>query len=216
MKVISISVGKPRIILTDSENIITSGIYKKPVNGLVKVGQFNLEGDKQADLTVHGGWSKAVYVYPLEHYEFWRNDLPDTEFSDGYFGENLTTEGLLETEVFIGDKMRIGSAEFVVTEPRMPCYKLGIRAGRKDILRRFLKSGRSGFYLAVLKIGELKAGDRVEIYSRDENRVSVSDIVRLYVEDKNDIETMRRAMNVDVLPEGWKEAFRRRSGGGAV
>lgn len=216
MKVISISVGKPRIILTDSENIVTSGIYKKPVNGLVKVGQFNLEGDKQADLSVHGGWSKAVYVYPLEHYEFWRNDLPDTEFSDGYFGENLTTEGLLETEVFIGDKMRIGSAEFVVTEPRMPCYKLGIRAGRKDILRRFLKSGRSGFYLAVLKIGELKAGDRVEIYSRDENRVSVSDIVRLYVEDKNDIETMRRAMNVDVLPEGWKEAFRRRSGGGAV
>jgi MOSC domain-containing protein YiiM len=126
------------------------------------------------------------------------------------FGENLTTEGLLETEVFIGDKLRIGTAEFVVTEPRMPCYKLGIKFGRTDILRRFLKSRRSGFYLAVLKTGELGGGDEIEFISRDENEVSVTDIVRLYVEDKNDFETMKRAVNVDVLPRGWKEQFRDR------
>jgi MOSC domain-containing protein YiiM len=126
------------------------------------------------------------------------------------FGENLTTEGLLETEVFIGDKLRVGTAEFVVTEPRMPCYKLGIKFGRSDILRRFLKSRRSGFYLAVLKTGELGGGDEIEFISRDENEVSVTDIVRLYVEDKNDFETMKRAVNVDVLPRGWKEQFRDR------
>lgn len=209
MNVVSVTVGKPKVILSENESIVTSGIYKSPVAGPVKVGQFNLEGDQQADLTVHGGWSKAVYVYPYEHYELWAAEIPELTFSNGFFGENLTTEGLLETGVFIGDKLRIGTAEFVVTEPRMPCYKLGIRAGRKDFLRLFLQSGRSGFYLAVEKTGELQAGDEIEILQRDENRVSVSDIVRLYVRDKHDTETMRRAIRSDVLPEGWKESFRK-------
>ena len=210
MKVITVSVGKPQIVQPQPETFVSTAIYKTPVAGRVKVGQLNLAGDVQADLSVHGGWSKAVYAYPGEHYEFWRKELPMTEIGDAQFGENLTTQGLLETDVFIGDKLRIGTAEFVVTEPRMPCYKLGIKFGRSDILRRFLQSRRSGFYLAVLKTGELEAGDRIEILSRDENKVSVADIVRLYVEDKEDIETMKRAVNVDVLPDGWKDAFRRR------
>jgi MOSC domain-containing protein YiiM len=210
MKVLSVSVGKPQLVEVQREQYVATAIFKTPVTGRVKVNEFNLDGDAQADLTVHGGWSKAVYVYPGEHYEYWRNELPDMEIRDSQFGENLTTEGLLETEVFIGDKLRIGSAEFVVTEPRMPCYKLGIKFGRSDILRRFLKSRRSGFYLAVLKTGEVGAGDDIEIISRDENRVSVTDIVRLYVEDKNDVETMRRAVNVTTLPDGWKDEFRRR------
>lgn len=210
MKVISVSVGKPQIIETHNEGFVSTAIFKKHLEGRVKVNQFNLEGDAQADLTVHGGWSKAVYVYPHEHYEFWKNELPEIVLENGNFGENLTTEGLLETEVYIGDKIRIGTAEFVVTEPRMPCYKLGVRFGRSDIIKRFLQSRRSGFYLAVLKTGELGSGDSVEIISRDENTVSVTDIVRLYVQDKNDTETMKRALNIDVLPEGWKELFRKR------
>lgn len=126
------------------------------------------------------------------------------------FGENLKSEGVLETEVFIGDKLSIGTAEFVVTEPRMPCYKLGIRFGRKDILRRFLQSRRSGFYLAVTKTGELGAADGIEFLSRDENKVTVTDMVRVWVEDKNDVETMERALRIDVFPESWKEPFRDR------
>lgn len=209
MKLLGVSVGKPQIIHTDNEQIVSTAIFKKEVKGRVKVNELNLEGDKQADLTVHGGQSKSVYVYPYEHYAFWQNEFPEIEFENGYFGENLTTTGLLETEVFIGDKLRIGTAEFAVTEPRMPCYKLGIRFGRSDIIRRFLQSRRSGFYLTVLKTGELGAGDEIEILSRDENKVSVTDIVRLYVQDKNDFETMSRALNVVLLPDGWKDGFRK-------
>ncbi len=209
MKVISVSLGKPQIIQTENEDFVSTAIFKKQVEGRVAVNQFNLEGDAQADLTVHGGWSKSVYVYPHEHYEFWKGEFPEIALENGNFGENLTTEGLLETEVFIGDKIRIGTAEFAVTEPRMPCYKLGVRFGRSDIIKRFLQSRRSGFYLTVLKTGELGAGDSVEILSRDENRVSVTDIVRLYVQDKDDTETMSRALNVGLLPEGWKEGFRK-------
>lgn len=210
MKVQTVSVGLPQIVEAQPEQYVTTAIFKKPVEGRVAVGEFNLAGDAQADLTVHGGWSKAVYVYPSEHYDFWRRELPLTPIGDAQFGENLTTEGLLETEVFIGDKLRIGTAEFIVTEPRMPCYKLGIKFGRSDILRRFLKSRRSGFYVAVTKTGELGAGDEIEFISRDENKVSVTDIVRLYVEDKDDVETMKRAVSVNVLPDGWKDVFQRR------
>jgi MOSC domain-containing protein YiiM len=210
MKVLSVSVGLPQIVQTPDEGFVTTAIFKKPVEGRVKVNQLNLEGDRQADLRVHGGPSKSVYVYPGEHYEKWRAELPDHDFEPANFGENLTTEGLLETEVFVGDKLRIGTAEFGVTEPRMPCSKLGVRFGRKDIIKKFLQSRRSGFYLTVLKLGELEAGNEIEFISRDENKVTIHDIVRLYVEDKHDNETMRRALNVELLPEGWKSTFRER------
>jgi MOSC domain-containing protein YiiM len=214
MRVVAVSVGMPQIVQTADEGFVTTAIFKKPVNGRVKVNELNLEGDAQADLRVHGGWSKAVYVYPSEHYEFWEKEYPDKEIEAAQFGENLATEGLLEGEMFIGDKLRIGTAEFVVTEPRMPCYKLGIRFGRKDILRRFLQSRRSGFYLAVTKTGELESGDEIEIISRDENKVTITDIVRVWVADKNDIATMKRALEIDVFPETWKEPFRDRIANG--
>jgi MOSC domain-containing protein YiiM len=210
MKVIAVSVGLPRIVQTADEGFVTTAIFKEPVDGRVKVNELNLEGDAQADLRVHGGWSKAVYVYPEEHYEFWKHELPDTKLTYANFGENLTTQGLLETETFIGDRLKIGTAEFVVTEPRMPCYKLGVRFNRKDILRRFLQSRRSGFYLAVEKTGDVAANDEIEILSRDPNKVSVQDIVRVWVTDKDDHETISRALNVDVFPETWKEPFRER------
>jgi MOSC domain-containing protein YiiM len=210
MKVFTVNVGTPKLVQAGREDFVSTAIFKDRVEGRVRVNELNLEGDAQADLTVHGGWSKAVYVYPFEHYEFWKKEFPEIDLVHGNFGENLTTEGLLETEVFIGDKLRIGSAEFIVTEPRMPCYKLGIRFGRSDIIRRFLQSRRSGFYLAVQKTGELGAGDEIEILARDENKISVTDIVRLYVQDKQNVVTLKRALNIEVLPEGWKAVFRKR------
>jgi len=210
MKVVNVCVGMPQIVRTSEEGFVTTSIFKQPVDGRVRVNELNLEGDAQADLRVHGGWSKAVYAYPGEHYAFWRNELPEMELGHSQFGENLTTEGLVETDVRIGDRFRIGTVEFIVTEPRMPCSKLGIRFGRKDIIRRFLQSRRSGFYLAVTRAGELAAGDNIEILSRDENEVSVTDIVRVWVEDKGDVDTMKRALNIGSLPETWKEPFRER------
>ena len=161
MKVISVNVGMPRIVEFRGEPVAT-GIFKEPVTGEVKVNEFNLEGDGQADLRVHGGLYKAVYVYPSENYGFWREQLPGVELPWGAFGENLTIDGLLESDVRPGDRLRIGSAEFAVTQPRYPCYKLGIKFGRSDMVRRFAKSGLTGFYLSVAKTGELQAGDTIE------------------------------------------------------
>lgn len=155
-----------------------TGIFKEPVAGTVRVWGVNLEGDCQADLRVHGGKEKAVYVYPSEHYEFWREELPEIDLPFGIFGENLTSEGWLETETFPGDRLRIGTAEFAVTIPRYPCFKLGIRFGRKDIIKRFAKSGRSGFYLSIEKQGKLEAGNEIKIFKRGEAKNSIADIVK--------------------------------------
>src|SRR5229473_1003729 len=149
MKVVSVNVGFPREVPWKGQTV-TTGIFKEPVEGRVMLRTLNLEGDRQADLSVHGGRSKAVYAYPAEHYRYWSRELPELPLPWGMFGENLTTEGLQEEELNIGDRLRIGAAEVMVTEPRMPCYKLGIRFGRSDILRRFLDSGKSGFYFSVL------------------------------------------------------------------
>lgn len=177
MKVLSVNVGLPRLVEYNGEPVAT-GIFKEPVAGRVEVGEYNLAGDRQADLRVHGGYYKAVYAYPAEHYDFWREELPEMNLPFGIFGENLTTEGLLEAGVNVGDCLRVGTANFIVTQPRVPCFKLGIRFGRTDIIRRFARSGRSGFYLAVEKIGELEAGDRIEFLSREENQPSIADVAR--------------------------------------
>jgi MOSC domain-containing protein YiiM len=209
MKIISISVSRPRLRMWKGEPVST-GIFKEPVEGRVMLRTLNLDGDRQADLTVHGGPSKAVYAYPSEHYEFWKTELPETQLPWGMFGENFTTEGLLESEVNIGDRFRIGEAEVMVTQPRMPCYKLGIKFGRSDILRRFLASGRTGFYFSVLQEGEVAAGDSIVPLGQDKHGVKVADITRLYARDKDDLETMRRAIEVEALPDGWRDYFQQR------
>jgi len=159
MKLLSVNVGLPREVKWNGRVIRTS-IFKAPVEGRVRVRKLNLDGDQQSDLSVHGGIDKAVYVYPSEHYSFWHEHLPAADLPWGAFGENFTTEGALEdTTVHIGDRFRVGSAAFVVTQPRMPCFKLGIRFGRGDIIKRFLRSGRNGFYFAVAEEGEVVAGD---------------------------------------------------------
>jgi MOSC domain-containing protein YiiM len=209
MRVVSLSVGLPREVEWHGQMVLTS-IFKKPVDRRLRVTTLNFEGDEQSDLTVHGGVDKAVYAYPSEHYEYWRRALPQADLPLGVFGENLTTEGLLETDVRIGDRFRVGSAEFVVTQPRMPCYKLGIRLGRPDILKRFLHSGRSGFYFAVTLEGEVGAGDSIELIARADEGLTVADVVNLYTVDAENQVLLRRATQSSRLPESWKDYFRKR------
>ena len=206
MKIISVNVGLPRLVLREGEPVST-GIFKEPIDGRVMMRTLNLDGDRQADLSVHGGPSKAVYVYPAEHYDFWKCELPEMDLPWGMFGENFTTTGLLEAEINIGDKFRIGTAEVMVTQPRMPCYKLGLKFGRPDIIKRFLQSERTGFYLAVLKEGEVGTGDEFEPLARDANDVRVSDITRLYTREKHNAKLLRRAIEVEALPESWRGYF---------
>lgn len=206
MKIISVNVGLPRLVLRNDEPVST-GIFKEPVTSRVMMRTLNLDGDRQADLSVHGGPNKAVYVYPSEHYDFWKQELPDMDLSWGIFGENLTTTGLLETEINIGDKFRIGTGEVMVTQPRMPCFKLGIRFGRADMVKRFLVSERSGFYLSVLKEGEVGAGDEFQLLEKNASGVRVMDVTRLYSSDKGNVDLMRRAIATEGLTESWREYF---------
>ena len=203
------NVGLPREVDWRGRRVRTS-IWKAPVPGRIRVDRLNLEGDRQSDLSVHGGPGKAVYVYPSEHYEYWTRELPGTDLAWGAFGENFTTEGLLEKDVKIGDRLRVGSAEFRVTQPRMPCYKLGVRFGRDDMVKRFLASGRTGFYLAVLSEGDVGSGDTIEFTARDEHDVTVADIAALYARDADNQALLRRAVDLPALPESWRDYFRRR------
>jgi MOSC domain-containing protein YiiM len=210
MKLLSVNVGLPREVEWNGRVIRTS-IFKTPVEGRVRVRKLNLEGDQQSDLSVHGGIDKAVYVYPSVHYSFWHEQLPGTDLSWGAFGENFTTEGALEdTTVHISDRFRVGSAAFVVTQPRMPCFKLGIRFGRADIIKRFLRSGRNGFYFAVTEEGEVAAGDSIELVARDEDGITVADIVNLYAADSNNQELLHRVSELPALSESWRQYFRKR------
>ena len=209
MQLISINVGLPREVEWRGEVVRTS-IFKEPVHGTVRIERLNLDGDRQSDLTVHGGTDKAVYVYPSEHYPFWREQLPDAALPWGAFGENFTTMGLLEDDVHIGDRFQIGSAELVVTQPRMPCFKLGIRFGRADMVKRFLQSGRTGFYLAVIREGEATAGDAIVPIASDPSGVTVSQVVSLYASDAGNQQLLRRVSALDSLPEGWRDYFRKR------
>ena len=212
MKIFSLNVGVPREV-TRYGGEVRTGIYKQPVAGRVNLRRLNLDGDRQADLTVHGGPYKAVYCYPHEHYEYWKKALPGRELPIGIFGENFTTEGLLEDAVHLGDEFAVGTAEVTVTQPRLPCYKLGIRFDDGLMVKRFLASGRSGFYLSVKKAGEVGAGDEITVIARDPERISIADFNRLYVAkdyDRDDISTMERLMRIAALPEDWKEHFRER------
>jgi MOSC domain-containing protein YiiM len=210
MKVVSVNAGLPREVEWRGKMVQTS-IFKSPVAGRVKVASLNIAGDKQSDLSVHGGADKAVYVYPAGHYAFWRTELPGMEFPWGAFGENLTVEGSLEEDgVRIGDRFRAGSAEFIVTQPRMPCFKLGIRFNRPDMVKRFMHSRRTGFYLAVAQEGELGAGDSFDLVAEGEGGVTVADIVELYAADAANQELLRRATRLSALPESWREYFRER------
>ena len=207
MKLVSVNVALPRAVLWQDKPVVT-GIFKSPVDGPVILRTLNLDGDRQADLAVHGGASKAVYSYPAEHYDYWKRELPKMELPWGMFGENFTTEGLFEQATYIGDQFEIGGALVMVTEPRMPCYKLGIKFGRSDIIKKFLASRLTGFYFAVVREGLVKAGDLIRRVSQNTQGVTVADITRIYAFEKDDVETMRRAVELEALSASWKSYFR--------
>ena len=206
MKLISLNVARPRLALYKGATINT-GIFKKPVSGRVALRTLNLDGDQQADLSVHGGLYKAAYAYPSVHYEYWRRELPDMDLQWGMFGENFTTEGLAENELHVGDRFQIGSATVMIRQPRMPCYKLAAKFQRDDILQRFLLSGRSGFYFSVEREGEVGAGDSIDLISRDHDGITIAEINRLFVREKYNRDLLQKAIATAALPEAWREYF---------
>ncbi|UWZ81778.1 MOSC domain-containing protein [Occallatibacter riparius] len=211
MRVLSVNCGLPREVDWHGRTVTTS-IYKEPVEGRVPLRTLNLDGDRQSDLTVHGGKDKAVYCYQIEHYQYWREELPGRALPLGVFGENFTVEGLpSEHDIYVGDRLSIGSAEAVVTQPRLPCYKLGIRFGADTMVKWFLDAGRTGFYLAVTREGDVGVGDEITLLGRAPKSVPVSEITRLYIAKRfndDDALQVRHAISADALPESWKQYFR--------
>jgi MOSC domain-containing protein YiiM len=203
VKVLSVNVGMPREVAADDRLVLTS-IFKSPVPGRIPIRNHNLAGDQQSDLSVHGGRAKAVYAYPHEHYEFWRVQLPEVDLRPGHFGENLTIEGLLEEDVHVGDRLRVGSSELVVTQPRLPCFKLGIRFGRADMVKRFLNSGRTGFYFSVAAEGDVAAGDAIEIVERHPAAISIPELLRMYLKGADDRRRLRQAIAIPALSDAWR------------
>jgi MOSC domain-containing protein YiiM len=206
-----VNVGLPREVVAGNELVRTS-IFKSAVTGPVPIRNNNLAGDQQSDLSVHGGRAKAIYAYPHEHYKFWRAQLPGVALPAGSFGENLTIEGLLEEDVHVGDRLKIGSSELVVTQPRMPCYKLGIRFNRADMVKRFLESRRSGFYLSVAVEGEVAAGDAIDILERHPSAVSIPELLRMYLNEADDPERLRQAIAIPALSDSWRNDLQQQLG----
>ncbi len=186
---------------------ISTGIFKQPVSGLVTLHTLNLDGDRQADLSVHGGIYKAVYGYPAEHYEYWRHELPKEKLPPGAFGENFTTEGLSEDDLHIGDRIQVGSSTLMVRQPRMPCYKLAAKFQRDDMIERFLHSRRSGFYFSVEQEGEVEKGNPIELISRNRSGITIAEMNRLIAHDRYNRELLQKAIATAELPESWREYF---------
>ena len=209
MKLISLNVARPRLAVYKGTTINT-GIFKEPVTGPVQLSTLNLEGDRQADLSVHGGPHKAVYAYPSEHYAYWHKELPGVNLPWGMFGENFTTSGLNEDELHVGDRFQIGSATVMVRQPRVPCYKLAAKFQRDDILERFLHSGRSGFYFSVEQEGLVPSGAPFKFISQDRRGITIAEMNRLFVSEKYNRELLQKALDTASLPEEWREYFSRR------
>ena len=207
MKLISVSVARP-IELRHGDGLIKTGIFKHPVTGPVYAGRYNLEGDGQADLENHGGAHKAVYAYSADHYPYWRETLGRKAIDYGGFGENLTVAGLDETERCIGDRLQIGGAQFTISQPRVPCYKLGIRFERADMVKRFLQSRRLGFYLRVLREGVIEAGQPIQRLSREPEAPTIADLALLETTGEEDRTLLQRAVRASALTQGWRDRYR--------
>ena len=211
MKILSLNVARPKLVSYQG-NTISTGIFKQPVSGPVRLRTLNLDGDRQADLSVHGGPNKAVYGYSSEHYAFWRQELPGMDLPWGMFGENFTTKGLAEDKLHVGDRFQIGSAVVLVRQPRTPCYKLAAKFQRDDILERFLVSGRSGFYFSVEQEGTVEAGDAFKLLERVHDGITISEVNRLIAFDRYNRDLLHKAVATSALPEHWRELFSERLG----
>ena len=209
MKLLSVNVGLPREIIANGRTV-TTGIYKQPVAGRVFARPLNIDGDRQADLTVHGGIDKAVYAYPHEHYAHWERELGCGDFIPGQFGENLTTSGLLEDDVRIGDIFAIGGARFEVSQPRVPCFKLALRMEMPQFPKLFLKSQRTGFYLRVAQEGEIGAGDAVSRVTTDPQQMTVREVFDVAYGETSTPANVERALAMPALATSWREMFEER------
>ena len=207
MKVLSVNVGLPRDVQIDDRTVAT-GIYKVPITERVRVRTLNLDGDRQADLTVHGGTDKAVYAYPSEHYAFWR-DILGEDLSWGAFGENLTIQGLSEETGNVGDQLGIGTATFVITQPRLPCFKLAAKFQRDKIIKEFLDSRRTGFYLKVTHEGTLQAGDPIHVLRQAPERFTIREVTDLYLTKEPKASQLERVLSVMDLAASWRQHFTR-------
>jgi len=207
-RIVSVNVGTPRPIQGPKGRVLTS-IFKSPVEGRIALRGYNLDGDRQSDRKVHGGPYKAVYLYPVEHYSYWSEQFPGMHLPFGAFGENLTTEGLFEESVHIGDQFRFGSSVLQASQPRMPCFKLALRFNRDDMVKRFWISGRSGIYFSVVEEGDLGRGDRIEQVAAHPEQVSVADVVRLYKRESSDPELFERLLRTP-LSGSWKKDIHER------
>jgi len=209
VKILSLNVSRPQLAIYNGTTVST-GIFKKPVSGPVRLHTLNLDGDRQADLSVHGGPYKAVYGYPSEHYPYWRQELPDIDMPWGMFGENFTTTGLFEDDLHVGDRFQVGSAIVMVRQTRTPCYKLAVKFRRDDMLDRFLSSGRSGVYFSVEQEGSVAAGDAFELLTRERDAITVAEMNSLLASDRYNLDFLRKAIATPALPDEWREYFAER------
>lgn len=208
-QLLAVSLGRPREVEWRGETIRT-GIFKSPVSGAVAAGTLGLEGDGQADLSVHGGLDKAVYAFDASSARYWQAELGRSDLGPGAFGENLTLEGWPETDVRIGDRFRIGGARFEVSQPRQPCAKLGLRMDDPGFPKRFFKSGRVGYYLRVLQPGRIEAGDEVVRLSSDEHGLDIAGLVRIWLDRGASSEDLERASGLEALADAWRDPLRER------
>lgn len=206
MKLLSVNVSLPEEVPHERKTVYT-GISKKPVDGRVMLRTMNLDGDGQADLDNHGGIYQAAYVYSVENYDHWRHELGRDDLAFGQFGENFTVEGMAEDDVHIGDVFRVGDALVEVAQPRTPCFKLGIKMGMPRFPKTFLASGRVGFYLRVLKEGEVGAGDAFERVEECPEGISVRQMSRLLFFEPENLEGAKRALRIRALSPGWRSSF---------
>jgi MOSC domain-containing protein YiiM len=209
MKILSINVSEPQKVTFNGKELITS-IYKKPVSNKVTVSSQGIEGDRQADLTVHGGYDKAVYAYSYTHYQTWSEKL-NSDFKDyGLVGENLTIDDFDEDKINIGDQFKINECLLQVSQPRIPCYKIGIKLNSREFPKMFSQSGLLGSYLRVIHDGEISPGDTIHKVHSEQNSMSVKDIAHLLFVDVKNIELMKQALDIKPLTEEIKEKFRER------
>ena len=210
MQVISVNIGGIREITWKGKAFKTA-IFKEPVNEPVHVGLLGLVGDEHANTENHGGTLKALFAYPVEHYtEFWRQALAGVLLAPGSFGENLTTQGWMDHQIGVGDTYRVGKALVKVTIPRKPCFKLNARLGRDDVLAQYLKSKRTGFYLAVVEPGDIAVGDRIELVESHPSQVTPIDLVNLYLGHTVDPELRDRALKLGVLTQPMRDLLNQR------
>jgi MOSC domain-containing protein YiiM len=206
VKIISLNVSRPRQVPYGGK-LIRTGIFKEPVGGPRMLRALNLEGDGQADLVAHGGIHKAAYAYTIEHYVYWARELDRDDFQWGQFGENFTVDGMPEEEIHIGDRFRIGEALVEVTQPRVPCAKLGLRMEMATFPKLFHASGRTGFYLRVIEEGQVCAGNMIERVRIDPERMSVREVNHLLHFDRQNLEEIQRALRIPALSPGWRGSF---------